>query len=233
MNSRKVAQTLLNVFLLVLSMFVVVGGFSTKPNHKRLLSVKTRRNMIGVKLSSHNFLFELYSINRDASTDDADFNDDSRVTIYQLVCNDESMKDVHIEHTIMDIEEAMINHQLTCQNTNAKRYNSPLYKQIRTNGGWKNWHHEILEICVSVDDETVLRKKREWIEKTPNVMNILRPILSSEEDNDTYNKELMKVMMMMMMFKLCMHTYISLCINTFICIYSYIIMHIQLYIIKE
>jgi len=174
-------------------MFVVKGLLITKPNYKRSLSVKSRRNTIGAKISSRNFLFELYSIKRDDNADDADFNDDSRVTIYQLVCNDESMKDVHIEHTIMDIEEAMINHQLACQNTNSKRYNSPLYKQIRANGGWKNWHHEILEICISVDEETVLKKKREWIEKTPNVMNILRPILSREEDNDTYNKELMKV----------------------------------------
>jgi hypothetical protein len=174
----------------------VVKGLITKPNHKRSLSTNKIINVIGIKMLSvmpQRISFELNGIETDADTNDAYLIDDRQATIYQLVCNDESVKDVHIGHTVMELEEVMTNHRLICQNTNAKRYDSYLYKQIRANGGWDNWHHEILEICISIDKETVLKREREWIEKTPNAMNVLRPISSSEEENDTYNKELMKV----------------------------------------
>lgn len=174
----------------------VVQGLITKPNYKTSLSKIKRRNIIAEKISSRRsqrISFELNGIETDADTNDVYLNDDRRATIYQLVCNDESVKDIHIGHTIMELEEAMTNHRLTCQNTNAKRYDSSLCKQIRANGGWDNWHHEILEIFTFIDEEKVLKREREWIEKTPNAMNVLRPISSTEEDNDTYNKELMKV----------------------------------------
>jgi hypothetical protein len=112
----------------------------------------------------------------------------ANVTIYQLVCKDENIKGVFVEHTSMKVQNAMKIHKLVCHNRDHKSYDNPLYKQIRGNGGWDNWYHLALEICPSIDKEQALAKKREWIQKASNAMNERRPITSYEQDTINHSK---------------------------------------------
>ena len=95
------------------------------------------------------------------------------------------MKGVYIGHA-QKLKKAMRDHKSNCHHLNGRDYGDPLYKVIRANGGWDNWHHVVLEIFLSIDKKEVLMRKREWIQKTPNVINVNRPITSKEEDEMYY-----------------------------------------------
>lgn len=112
----------------------------------------------------------------------------ANITIYQLVCKDENVKGAFVEYTSMKVQNAMKIHKLVYHNRDHKSYDNPLYKQIRANGGWENWHYLILEICPFIDKEHVLTKKREWIQNTSNAMNERKPITSYEQDTINHKK---------------------------------------------
>jgi hypothetical protein len=87
------------------------------------------------------------------------------VTIYQLVCKDENIKGLYIGHTSVKIKGRLSKHKSTCQNTNDKGYNRPLYKHIRATGGWYNWKCVILETCSSINKEEALWKRENGLKK--------------------------------------------------------------------
>lgn len=104
-----------------------------------------------------------------------------RYTFYKLVCNNENTKEVFIGYTITSMTEMFEHHDSIWNNEKRKEYNRRLYKIIRANGGFYNWTIKILEKCYFKDRKEALERKKEWIEKTPNDINMIRPIVAPKE----------------------------------------------------
>jgi hypothetical protein len=86
------------------------------------------------------------------------------------------IKDVYVGYTTLDIKNMLKFHKKKCVQIDGEHYNRRLYQIIRANGGLINWSVEVLEECYFDFKAEVLQKKREWCEKTPNDMNMIRYI---------------------------------------------------------
>mmetsp|Transcript_5002 Transcript_5002/g.5145 ORF Transcript_5002/g.5145 Transcript_5002/m.5145 type:complete len:181 (-) Transcript_5002:91-633(-) len=112
-------------------------------------------------------------------------------TIYKLVCNNKEVKEVYVGYTTLELKNMLKFHQRKCTRISGEHYNRKLYETIRATGGPNNWSAIVLEECYNIEETK--QKKREWMEKTPYDMNMIkRPSITPVEAKRfqrEYNKE--------------------------------------------
>jgi len=64
--------------------------------------------------------------------------DYSKTIIYKIVCNDNSVVECYIGHTI-NFKSRKNAHKNSCYLEKDREYNKKLYQMIREHGGWDNW----------------------------------------------------------------------------------------------
>lgn len=109
-------------------------------------------------------------------------------TFYKLVCNNMDTEEVFVGYTKMTMENVLNSHRIKCNNANGVDHNRDIYKIIRATGGFSEWSTEVLEEGYFKNIGEIKQRKKDWIEKTPNDVNMIRPIRTLEERNK-YNKE--------------------------------------------
>ena len=105
----------------------------------------------------------------------------SKALIYRIVCDDLEVKDTYIGSTTCFVSRKHA-HKSACTNDKNKRFNTPLYKFIRNNGGWDNWGMYLVEYYPCENKIELEKQERVHIEasKTP-VLNKRIPTRSRAE----------------------------------------------------
>ena len=121
--------------------------------------------------------------------------DYSKTIIYKIVCDDLSVKDCYVGHTV-NMTKRKWGHKSACNNENDKSYNYKIYKIIRENGGWDNWNMLLVEKFPCKDKYEASKREREVYEELDAKMNMLIPYRTQEElkeykkqSDKQYNKE--------------------------------------------
>jgi len=106
--------------------------------------------------------------------------DYGKTIMYKIVCNDLTIKDCYVGHTI-NMPKRKHNHKSVCNNMNDKGYNNKIYQIIRENGGWSNWSMILIEKFPCKDKYEACRRERELYEGIDVKMNTFRPYRTQEE----------------------------------------------------
>jgi hypothetical protein len=124
--------------------------------------------------------------------------DYSNTIIYKLCCNDLTITDVYVGHTI-DFVCRKSKHKRACNNETVKDYTYYVYKFIREHGGWDNWSMVELERLSCIDKIDACKNERRWIETLKSTLNKQIPTrtdkeyyLDNKEEKLKYNKEYKK-----------------------------------------
>ena len=115
--------------------------------------------------------------------------DYSKTIIYKLVCNDLTVKDCYVGHTI-NMTERKCAHKSSCNNEKNKAHNRKIYKIIRKNGGWDNWDMVLVEKFPCKDKFEACKREREIFVELDAKMNTFRPYLTQEESKEENKKNL-------------------------------------------
>jgi len=113
--------------------------------------------------------------------------DYSKTIIYKIVCDDLSVKDCYVGHTI-NMTKRKWNHKSVCNNEKNKSHNQKIYKIIRANGGWENWSMLLVEKFPCKDSSEACKREREVYEEIDVKMNTRIPYLT-HEDIKKYKKQ--------------------------------------------
>jgi hypothetical protein len=121
--------------------------------------------------------------------------DYSNTIIYKIVCNDLSVKDCYVGHTVC-FRKRKHQHKHTCNNEISKDYNMKVYKIIRANGGWDNFTMIEIEKFNCNDGNEARARERYWYEQLQANMNFVIPNRTLQEyrkDNDEIIKQKKKL----------------------------------------
>jgi len=113
--------------------------------------------------------------------------DYSKTIIYKIVCNDLSIKDCYVGHTI-NMTKRKCCHKSACNNEKDKAHNLKIYQIIRENGGWSNWAMLLVEKFPCKDKYEACKREREVYEELEAKMNMVIPYLTQEEHKE-YHKQ--------------------------------------------
>ena len=113
--------------------------------------------------------------------------DYSKTVMYKLVCNDLTIKDCYIGHTINFVRRKS-GHHSACTNPNAKQYHYKVYQFIRDHGGWDNWSMIQIEPFPCKDVNEAFARERYWVEKLAT-LNQKIPGRTKKESSFKYRKE--------------------------------------------
>ena len=117
--------------------------------------------------------------------------DYSKTIIYKIVCNDLTIKDCYVGHTI-NMTKRKCSHKSICHNEKSKHHNLKIYQIIRQTGGWSNWSMILIEKFPCKDKYEACRRERELYEGIDAKMNMVKPYITQEETrqyNKKYNKK--------------------------------------------
>lgn len=64
------------------------------------------------------------------------------IVYYKIYCKDKNVKDLYIGYTT-SYTKRKSQHKRECTMDSNKKYNDPLYRHIRNNGGWDNWNMSV------------------------------------------------------------------------------------------
>jgi len=109
--------------------------------------------------------------------------DYSKTIIYKIVCNDLTIKECYVGHTI-NMTERKCAHKSRCHNEKDKKHNLKIYKIIRENGGWDNWNMVLVEKFPCKDKFEACKREREVFEEIDAKMNMVRPYRTQEEHKE-------------------------------------------------
>ena len=107
----------------------------------------------------------------------------SNTVIYLLRANDPLLKEFYVGKS-GNFTERQTKHKCRSnnnKNSSEKEYHFPVYKFIRENGGFDDWHFEILETANLEDEDEAANLERNWIEKLKPSLNIQLPAQTTEE----------------------------------------------------
>jgi hypothetical protein len=90
--------------------------------------------------------------------------------IYKLCCKNPEIKDIYVGHTCNHLRRKH-EHKKACNNSNRKDYNYHVYKFIRNNGGWNNWHIVMIEEYPCESKLQAEKRERHWIETLNSTLN--------------------------------------------------------------
>jgi hypothetical protein len=124
------------------------------------------------KLKTDNAIY--YKKNRDIILEKKK-KDYSNTVIYKITCNDTSIKDCYVGHTV-DFNQRKSHHKTNCNNDGCKSYTTKLYCFIRDNNGWENWTmSEVEKYSCSNLDEAKLREQY-WVDNLNATLNVRQPL---------------------------------------------------------
>jgi hypothetical protein len=115
--------------------------------------------------------------------------DYSKTLIYKIVCNDSSIKECYVGHTINFTRRKQA-HKGHCNNEKGEYYNYKVYKTIRENGGWGNYSMIEIEKYPCKDINEACRKEREWFERLNSCLNTCYPNRSVQEYYKDHREEI-------------------------------------------
>jgi len=101
--------------------------------------------------------------------------------IYKLChCNDLENKNIYVGSTT-NFRHRKNQHKNRCINKKDKKYNSPVYKFIRDNGGWQEWHMLPIEVYPCNDKKELEIRERYHIELLKSKLNKYIPNRTKKE----------------------------------------------------
>ena len=102
-------------------------------------------------------------------------------SIYKLCCNDVGVKEIYVGSTC-NFDRRKQEHKKCCKYpSNTKKYNLPVYKYIRSNGGFENWSMILIE-SVSCDTKKELHAiERKYVEGLNASLNCAVPTRTTAE----------------------------------------------------
>jgi hypothetical protein len=118
--------------------------------------------------------------------------DYSNTIIYKITCNDTTITDLYVGHTINFVQRKNA-HKNTCLNEKSSSYKCKLYEVIRNNGGWNNWKMEIVNFFNCKDLCEAKQREQEYFVSLNATLNSIEPfptqkpnvIVENKEQNDT------------------------------------------------
>ena len=105
-------------------------------------------------------------------------------TIYKIVCKDSEITDCYVGSTTSHSKRKS-KHKYCCNNEKSEKYNLPVYRFIRDNGGWENWNFVLLEDYPCRTKKQLNIRERYWFEKINAILNDRYP----ERGKDEYQKQ--------------------------------------------
>ena len=109
--------------------------------------------------------------------------------IYVLKCCDTCVKETYIGSTI-NFHRRMIEHKFACNNETSKKYNFPLYKFIRENGGWGSWEMNIIDSLTTTDKNEMIKCERKYIDEQEFRLNKTIPLRTRKEYHQDHKEKL-------------------------------------------
>ena len=101
--------------------------------------------------------------------------------IYKLChCNDLENKNIYVGSTT-NFRRRKCEHKNFCNNEKHKKYNSPVYKFIRDNGGWDEWQMLPIEVFPCNDKKELEVRERHHIELLKSKLNKYIPTRNTKE----------------------------------------------------
>jgi len=101
--------------------------------------------------------------------------DYSNTLFYKIYCKDTSVSDVYIGHTTNFVQRKS-GHKQSCNNSKAANHDCKLYKFIRDNGGWDNWHMDIIVYHECNDHYEARKKEQEFFILHNATLNSIEPM---------------------------------------------------------
>jgi hypothetical protein len=102
--------------------------------------------------------------------------DYSNTIFYKICCKD--VADLYIGHTTNFVQRKH-SHKQGCTNIKSSTYNCKLYTFIRNNGGWDNWHMEIIAFHECNDLMSAKKYEQYYFEKYNATLNSIEPLPTS------------------------------------------------------
>jgi len=102
--------------------------------------------------------------------------DYSNTIFYKICCKD--VADLYIGHTTNFVQRKH-SHKQGCTNIKSSTYNCRLYTFIRNNGGWDNWHMEIIAFHECNDLMSAKKYEQYYFEKYNATLNSIEPLPTS------------------------------------------------------
>ena len=94
----------------------------------------------------------------------------SKTSIYKIVCNDLNITDCYVGNTT-EFTKRKSDQKSQCCNESNQKYNLPLCKFIRDNGGWSNWSMVEIEKYPCSDGNEAKARVRFWYEQLNATLN--------------------------------------------------------------
>ena len=101
--------------------------------------------------------------------------------VYKIECLYEEVKQIYIGSSV-DLKSRIRGHKGNCNNSNFREYNYPVYKFIRSRGGWNFWKVSIIKEYAGWTKEQLLIPEQEQ-------MDLLKPELNSQNAYTGYDKK--------------------------------------------
>lgn len=109
-------------------------------------------------------------------------------TFYKIYCNDTNIDYTYIGST-KNLRVRKNQHKCTVINEASKKYNYPLYKYIRENGGWDNWTMSPIGKGIFEKRVDALIEEQKYINNNNNsTLNTHRAFMT-KEDSDNHKKQ--------------------------------------------
>ena len=112
--------------------------------------------------------------------------DYSNTIIYKITCKDTAIKDVYVGHTTNFVQRKHA-HKQSCLNSKTVNYKCKLYEVIRANGGWDNWHMEIINLYDCKDHYEARKKEQEYFISLNATLNSIEPFPKPKVTEPTNN----------------------------------------------
>jgi hypothetical protein len=100
--------------------------------------------------------------------------DYSNTIIYKITCKDKNITEVYVGHTTNFVQRKQA-HKSSCINIKTPNYKCKLYTVIRANGGWNNWHMEIINFFNCKDHYEATQKEQEYFILLNATLNSIEP----------------------------------------------------------
>jgi len=101
--------------------------------------------------------------------------DYSNTIIYKITCKDPAITDVYVGHTTNFVQRKHA-HKQSCISAKSANHNCKLYQVMRNNGGWENWHMEIINFYKCHDHYEARQKEQEYFISLHATLNSIEPM---------------------------------------------------------
>jgi len=101
--------------------------------------------------------------------------DYSNTIIYKITCKNTAITDVYVGHTTNFVQRKHA-HKQNCNSEKSSSNKCKLYEVIRANGGWSNWHMEIINFFNCADSYEARKKEQEYFVALNATLNSVEPL---------------------------------------------------------